>query len=53
MIRDLYGGLIRLHVLHHAGEKPLYGHWMIEELRTTDTDTNRTRNDVSIVASQP
>ena len=30
--RDLYGGL-RLHVLHHAGEKPLYGHWMIEELR--------------------
>lgn len=31
--RDLYGGLIRLHVLHHAGEKPLYGHWMIEELR--------------------
>jgi DNA-binding PadR family transcriptional regulator len=31
--RDLYGGLIRLHVLHHAGEEPLYGHWMIEELR--------------------
>jgi PadR family transcriptional regulator PadR len=31
--RDLYGGLIRLHVLHHAGEKPIYGHWMIEELR--------------------
>jgi hypothetical protein len=24
--RDLYGGLFRLHVLHHAGEKPLYGH---------------------------
>jgi PadR family transcriptional regulator PadR len=31
--RDLYAGLIRLHVLHHAGEKSLYGHWMIEELR--------------------
>jgi DNA-binding PadR family transcriptional regulator len=31
--RDLYGGLIRLHVLHHAGEKSLYGHWMIAELR--------------------
>ena len=31
--RDLYGGLIRLHVLHHAKEKPIYGHWMIEELR--------------------
>jgi PadR family transcriptional regulator, regulatory protein PadR len=31
--RILYGGLIRLHVLHHASEEPLYGHWMIEELR--------------------
>ncbi len=31
--RDLYGGLIRLHVLHHASEKPLYGYWMIAELR--------------------
>jgi PadR family transcriptional regulator, regulatory protein PadR len=30
--RELYGGLIRLHVLHHANEEPLYGHWMIEEL---------------------
>ena len=31
--RDLYGGLIRLHVLHHASDKPLYGHWMIAEMR--------------------
>jgi hypothetical protein len=31
--RDLYGGLIRLHVLHHANDEPMYGHWMIEELR--------------------
>jgi len=31
--RELYGGLIRLHVLHHANEKPLYGQWMIEELQ--------------------
>jgi PadR family transcriptional regulator PadR len=31
--RDLYGGLIRLHSLHHAGEKPIYGRWMIQELR--------------------
>ncbi len=30
--RDLYAGLIRLHVLHHAGEKPIYGAWIIEEL---------------------
>jgi DNA-binding PadR family transcriptional regulator len=31
--KDLYSGLIRLHVLHHAAEHPIYGSWMIEELR--------------------
>jgi DNA-binding PadR family transcriptional regulator len=31
--KDLYGGLIRLHILHHAAHEPLYGLWMIEELR--------------------
>ncbi|MBE0530905.1 MAG: helix-turn-helix transcriptional regulator [Rhodospirillales bacterium] len=30
---DLYVGLIRLHVLHHAAEEPVYGGWIIEELR--------------------
>ncbi len=30
--KDLYSGLIRLHVLHHAAERPIYGSWMIEEL---------------------
>jgi DNA-binding PadR family transcriptional regulator len=30
--RDLYSGLIRLHVLHHAVEKPIFGLGMIEEL---------------------
>ena len=30
--RDLYGGLIRLHLLYHAGEGPIYGFSMIEEL---------------------
>jgi PadR family transcriptional regulator, regulatory protein PadR len=30
--RDLFAGLIRLHVLHHATEGELYGHRMIEEL---------------------
>ncbi len=31
--KDLYSGLIRLHVLHHAAERSIYGSWMIEELR--------------------
>ena len=30
--RSLYSGLIRLHILHHAAEKPLYGIWIAEEL---------------------
>lgn len=30
--RDLYAGLIRLHVLHHAAKEPVYGLAMIEEL---------------------
>lgn len=31
--KDLYGGLIRLHILHHAGEKPIFGLWIITELQ--------------------
>ena len=30
--RDLYSGLIRLHLLHHASEEPIFGLQMIEEL---------------------
>lgn len=30
--RSLYTGLIRLHVLHHAAEGPIFGQAMIDEL---------------------
>ena len=30
--RDLYSGLIRLHVLHHAVQDPIFGLGMVEEL---------------------
>lgn len=30
--RELYSGLIRLHVLHHALQEPIFGLGMIEEL---------------------
>jgi PadR family transcriptional regulator, regulatory protein PadR len=30
--RDLYAGLIRLHILHHACEEPVFGLEMAEEL---------------------
>jgi DNA-binding PadR family transcriptional regulator len=30
---ELYSGLIRLHVLHHAAGGELFGFWMIQELR--------------------
>jgi PadR family transcriptional regulator PadR len=31
--RDLYSGLIRLHILHHAVEVPIFGLEMAEELQ--------------------
>jgi PadR family transcriptional regulator, regulatory protein PadR len=30
--RDLYSGLIRLHILYHASQGPIFGLWIIEEL---------------------
>src|SRR5688572_14330444 len=30
--RHLYSGLIRLHILHHAAEGPIFGQAMIDEL---------------------
>ncbi|MGD0497075.1 MAG: PadR family transcriptional regulator [Bryobacteraceae bacterium] len=30
--RDLYSGLLRLHVLHHAAEEPIFGLGMTAEL---------------------
>jgi DNA-binding PadR family transcriptional regulator len=32
MTDPLYGGLIRLHLLHHASARPFYGLAMIEQL---------------------
>jgi DNA-binding PadR family transcriptional regulator len=29
----LLSGFIRMHILHHAAETPVYGLWVIEELR--------------------
>jgi DNA-binding PadR family transcriptional regulator len=33
MIRDFFLGFIRIHVLHHAAKEPVYGLFLIEELR--------------------
>lgn len=30
--RDLLSGFVRLHILLHAAEEPVYGAWIIEEL---------------------
>lgn len=32
MLRDLLLGFIKLHILYHAGEEPVYGVWLMEEL---------------------
>lgn len=31
--RDLYGGLVRLHILYHADKEPVFGLGIMEELR--------------------
>lgn len=33
MLRDFFLGFIRIHILHHAAEEPVYGLWLIEELQ--------------------
>ena len=32
MPRDLLSGFIKIHILYHAGQQPLYGLWLMEEL---------------------
>jgi len=31
--REILLGFWKVHILHHAGEKPLHGQWMLTELR--------------------
>ncbi|RHW43541.1 PadR family transcriptional regulator [Neobacillus notoginsengisoli] len=33
VFRKLFLGFIHIHILHHAKEHPVYGVWMLEELR--------------------
>jgi PadR family transcriptional regulator, regulatory protein PadR len=32
LLHGLFLGFVQLHILYHAGEKPVYGLWLIEEL---------------------
>lgn len=33
MIRDFFLGFVKIHILHHAGQEPVYGLALIDELR--------------------
>ena len=33
MLRDFFLGFVKIHILHHAAQEPIYGLAMIEELR--------------------
>lgn len=33
ILQNLYRGFVQLHILHHAKQKPVYGTWMINELK--------------------
>jgi DNA-binding PadR family transcriptional regulator len=32
VLRDLFLGFVKIHILYHAGQEPVYGLWLIEEL---------------------
>src|SRR5262245_50434157 len=32
ILRDLFLGFVRIHILYHASRKPAYGTWLIAEL---------------------
>ncbi|HEY75576.1 MAG TPA: PadR family transcriptional regulator [Thermoflexia bacterium] len=32
MLRSLFLGFIRFHILYHAAQEPVYGMWLMEEL---------------------
>lgn len=34
MLRDFFLGFVRIHILHHACEEPIYGTGIMEELAT-------------------
>ncbi|SDJ80202.1 PadR family transcriptional regulator [Salimicrobium halophilum] len=34
MLRDFFLGTIKIHILHHAKEEPIYGAFMMEELES-------------------
>ena len=33
VLRKLFLGFIQIHILHHAKEQPIFGLWMLEELK--------------------
>jgi len=33
VLRKLFLGFIQIHILHHAKDHPIFGLWMLEELR--------------------
>ena len=33
ILRKLFLGFIQIHILHHAEEHPIFGLWMLEELK--------------------
>ncbi len=33
VLRKLFHGFIQVHILYHAGKSPVFGSWMIEELK--------------------
>lgn len=40
VLRKWFLGFIHIHILHHANEHPIFGVWMLEELKEHGYDNN-------------
>jgi len=38
ILRKIFLGFIQVHILHHADKEPIYGSWMIDELKNHGYD---------------
>ena len=40
VVREILSSLWKIHILHHAGEHPIVGNWMLQELREHGYDVS-------------
>ena len=52
MLREFFLGFVKIHILHHAGEEPVYGLAVITELRRHGYEISPGRSTPSSTSSR-